>query len=65
MRRPLSLWSALFGPAKVNARAEVSADWRLGTAAERHQQRLGALAVSVAQSNYQAPRTTGRCHAFG
>ena len=42
-------------PAKVNARAEVSADWRLGTAAERHQQRLDALAKRRAQSHYQAP----------
>jgi cell division protein FtsZ len=42
-------------PAKVTARAEVSADWRLGTAAERHQQRMDALAKRRAQSDYQAP----------
>ena len=42
-------------PAKMTARAEVSADWRLGTAAERHQQRMDALAKRRAQSGYQAP----------
>jgi cell division protein FtsZ len=42
-------------PARVASRAEVSADWRLGTAAERHQQRMEALAKRQEQSTYQAP----------
>ncbi len=42
-------------PAKVKARAEVSADWRLGSAAERHQQRIEALAKRREESRYQAP----------
>ncbi len=42
-------------PAKVKARAEVSGDWRLGTAAERHQQRVDALAKRREESRYQAP----------
>ena len=42
-------------PAKVTSRAEVSADWRLGTAAERHQQRMDALAKRRAQNSFQAP----------